>query len=87
MALRRTTPALNGNGFENVKVSDNRVISFLRYSDKQKVLIVMNLTDKDLDTKIDFRGVIGSAIFENGKVVIDGEKMICSPYGVSVFRR
>ncbi len=85
MALRRTTPALNGNGFENVKVSDNRVISFLRYSDKQKVLIVMNLTNKDLDTKIDFRGVIGSAIFENGKVVIDGEKMICSPHGVSVF--
>ena len=85
MALRRSTPGLNGNGFEYVKCSDDRVISFLRYSDKQKVLVVINLTKKDVDASIEVKGTIQSTIFENGKVMIDGEKMICSPYAVSVF--
>ncbi len=85
MVLRRSTPALNGSGLDHVTVSDNRIISFVRYSDTQKVLVVMNLTDKDIDTEISFPGTLGDHLFENGKVVMEQKRMICSPNAFSVF--
>ena len=86
MVLRRSTPALNGSGLDYVNVSDNRIISFIRYSDAQKVLVVMNLTGKDIDTEISFAGVLGAPLFENGKVMMmEDKRVICSPNAFSVF--
>lgn len=83
--LRRTTPALNGSGIENVKVDDEHIICFIRSNGDKKVLVVVNLSAKDTSADIDFNGTTGNAVFETGKVFVSEGKLICSPNSSAVF--
>ncbi|MBP6532222.1 MAG: DUF3459 domain-containing protein [Bacteroidia bacterium] len=83
--LRRTSSALSGEGLVQVKVPESGILVFMRSSSTQKVLVIHNLSPKDVSSEIELPGLVGEQLFQIGSVLIEGKTLICAPYSSAVF--
>ncbi len=85
IALRRSTPALNGIGLESVKASDAGIVAYIRSKGTERVLVVNNVSNKDVVATLSSTGIVDKKIFGVGKIIAEKGKFSCSPYSTAVF--
>lgn len=92
IAFARYQPALISGDYASVVNSNDKVLSFLRTSEKDKILVVINLSGEQQDATLDyenafkidgFRLILGTADsnFKKG-----GRTLILKPYAIQAWR-
>jgi alpha-glucosidase len=82
LAFRHHEPALLEGDYVSINNSDSNVFSYLRRYKGEEILVVLNFSDKNQETKIDEPAVGFISLLSSGAEVADGYKDIrLEPFG------
>jgi alpha-amylase len=87
--LRKLYPVLIDGAYKNITNNNDLVFSFLRYKGDKKIMVAVNLSDKDQDVSIDIAAQKNGVknIYSNMSTQISEGKVVVSlpPYGIAAW--
>jgi len=82
--LRKKHSALSVGGFQNVENDNEKALSFIRVDGNNKILVVVNLSDKQQTVQLQLPATTYQAIY--GNYQLSRNKIIIDPYAVGLWK-